>query len=108
MLINPNFYSSNLFFDKSEKFRSMNASIKRINKNIVFFSYDTPVIVRLGNKWYEDETFYSMTTCKQKGKFKRDMNIKTRVLHPRVFREKLEKVLYPNLNKSFDKKVMGV
>ena len=60
---------------KGSRFHSMQAYTIEIGGDLVFMSYETPVMVKCKGIWYERDKFYSVTTSRQKNRFKRDYNV---------------------------------
>lgn len=99
------FWFSDYFYDDVKRLNYMQAYIKRIRNNVVLFSYETPVIIKIGDTWYEEEMFYSNTTAKHKTTFKNKNGITTKLLHPKKFNEKIQKFITPKLTENFHRKV---
>ena len=61
---------------KGSRFHSTQSYIIPVNHDdVIFMSYDTPVMMKCKGVWYERDEFYSVTTSRQKNRFKRDYNI---------------------------------
>ena len=61
---------------KGSRFHSTQSYIIPVNHDdVIFMSYDTPVMMKCGGVWYERDRWYSVTTSRQKNRFKRDYNI---------------------------------
>ena len=100
------FFSDDIFYDEVGRLNTTaSLTLKRIKNYELLFSYDTPVMIKIRGKWYEDERFYSMTTSKHKGAFKRDRGITPKKLHTRKFWEKMNKLIHPKLTENFDRKM---